>query len=670
MRLLRSGTGPVLAIACAAVAYACTLAPSVGAGDSGELILAANALGVPHPPGYPLWTLLARLATLLPWGEVAWRVNALSAALASLGAGLFYFLARRVGLRALGAGIATALYAGSTIVWGIAVETEVYALVAIFFLLLALFAFRARSAHTAGVRSDALFFFTAGLSILVHQTLLFPAAILGGWVLARRASPRRAAVAACWTLLGASLVLFLPIRWAAHPAFFWGGEAGWRGVMDGLLRRSYGAIRQNPLSASLALDELLAIGLCLVRALGIPGALLVLGGAWRGGRSRGQTRIVAAASGSIAVALLSLVAFTPDAEHVAQIAPFLIPVVASAAVLAGAGVDAILARGSKWYRRSAAGMVAALVLATLVSHGRECDRSEFRLAERYGRDLFRDLPADAILIVDGDNETFLAAYASRMEGVRPDVTLIHRKGYLFGDPYGLAGVPRSRWIERAHAVDLERLASTTRPVCYSTPPPDLAAAGVRFVPAGLVSRALPPEAAKQGTPRHGGSGAEVANAWTPQGSWPWSSDLLPGGPERYDYVTRKLAVSYSDVAAQALWNSGHVRESLPWFEDAARVGFDFPEAHLNLASASAAAGKPERAIDELLTARALAPRSPEPAARLAVFLAAAGRHREAALWFERAYRLSPNAALAADAARAWKLAGDGTRARYWTERIG
>src|SRR4029079_19807489 len=66
------------AVAAVALAlYSATLAPGVGAGDSGELLLAAQTLGVPHPPGYPLWTLLARIAVLIPWGDVAARVNML-----------------------------------------------------------------------------------------------------------------------------------------------------------------------------------------------------------------------------------------------------------------------------------------------------------------------------------------------------------------------------------------------------------------------------------------------------------------------------------------------------------------------------------------------------------------------------------------------------------------
>lgn len=68
------------------VLYTWTLAPTVTLIDSGELIVAARSLGVAHPPGFPLYVLLAHLTTLVPIGSVAVRVNfgsALFAALAS-----------------------------------------------------------------------------------------------------------------------------------------------------------------------------------------------------------------------------------------------------------------------------------------------------------------------------------------------------------------------------------------------------------------------------------------------------------------------------------------------------------------------------------------------------------------------------------------------------------
>src|SRR5215208_4499410 len=68
----------------ALVVYSWTLAPAVTLTDSGELIVAAYGLGVAHPPGFPLWIMLAHLASLLPVGSVAMRINFSSAVFAAL----------------------------------------------------------------------------------------------------------------------------------------------------------------------------------------------------------------------------------------------------------------------------------------------------------------------------------------------------------------------------------------------------------------------------------------------------------------------------------------------------------------------------------------------------------------------------------------------------------
>lgn len=71
--------------------YLSTLAPSVTFEDSGELITASYHLGIAHEPGYPLFTILGKLFTLIPFGSVAYRLNLMSAFFSSLATVLICF---------------------------------------------------------------------------------------------------------------------------------------------------------------------------------------------------------------------------------------------------------------------------------------------------------------------------------------------------------------------------------------------------------------------------------------------------------------------------------------------------------------------------------------------------------------------------------------------------
>src|SRR6476620_4484239 len=76
--------------------YVLTLAPSTAMWDASEYITAAYTLGIPHPPGNPLFVLLGRVASLLPLGSVAYRVNLLAAVSSALAAGIWFLVVERV----------------------------------------------------------------------------------------------------------------------------------------------------------------------------------------------------------------------------------------------------------------------------------------------------------------------------------------------------------------------------------------------------------------------------------------------------------------------------------------------------------------------------------------------------------------------------------------------
>ncbi len=84
----------LIALLLSLAVYAWTAAPSVTLLDSGEFILAAQAFGVPHPTGYPLWTFLGWLFQLLPLGNAAWEITLLSAVFGAFAVGLAAMLIR------------------------------------------------------------------------------------------------------------------------------------------------------------------------------------------------------------------------------------------------------------------------------------------------------------------------------------------------------------------------------------------------------------------------------------------------------------------------------------------------------------------------------------------------------------------------------------------------
>ncbi len=193
---LDAGVGSGLALAAFALYYV-TLAPTVLEADGGEFQFVPWLPGIAHPTGYPLYVLLGWLWThALPLGEVAWRMNLLSAVLAGATTGVAYTLARQmlnltwpeapVAARVIAAGLAAALLAVSPTFWSQAVIAEVYALHALFvavILWLALKTFKDPQTFRGRNVCAGLLAFTLGLSLAHHRTivLLWPALAVFLW---------------------------------------------------------------------------------------------------------------------------------------------------------------------------------------------------------------------------------------------------------------------------------------------------------------------------------------------------------------------------------------------------------------------------------------------------------------------------------------------------------
>src|SRR5262249_17889847 len=224
------------------VAYGTTVAPGLTGEDSGELLTAAYELGIPHPPGYPVWCLAARaVATAIPFGDFAWRGDVACGLFAAGAGAVASLLASRAGCSAA-ASLAAGWFLGfADSIWAQGVVAEVYGLTALA-VLATLLALR-RWKEDPAPRRLGLAAAAAGLSLGLHPLTRGLLPIFALYVVAERprtlAEPRSLLAGALGLLLGLLPILYLPIRSRANPYLDWGDPETPSRLLDHLLLRQY-----------------------------------------------------------------------------------------------------------------------------------------------------------------------------------------------------------------------------------------------------------------------------------------------------------------------------------------------------------------------------------------------------------------------------------------------
>jgi len=224
------------------VVYALTLSPTVSGGDSGELIVVAYKLGVAHPPGYPLFTILGHLMTYLPIGSIAQCVNMLSV-ISLIVAGILTFkILVRWTRNPWAAFFTCGLFAFSPLTWRYAVTTEVFAL-NIFFVSLLCYLFL-RYLESQEIKWVYWLVLSMALGFSNHHTLIFVAIPLSICVVIRdyRSLFKPKILLICLGLFIIGLLPYLYLPWASskQEMFSWGNITTWKGFLIHFLRREYG----------------------------------------------------------------------------------------------------------------------------------------------------------------------------------------------------------------------------------------------------------------------------------------------------------------------------------------------------------------------------------------------------------------------------------------------
>ena len=182
--------------------YLKTLAPGVYGFDSAELATGVFTQGIVHPPGYPLYLMIGKLFTFLPFRDVAYRLNIMSAFFASLTVVLLYQVIVNIFENRFVAWVSAFLFAISNYFWQMALIAEVYAPFTAFLagdlLILSLW-------RKTGHRKYLLAFsFLYGLTLTMHTSgILFAPAFT--WLILSASQWKRSH----WPLVGVMFPLFL-----------------------------------------------------------------------------------------------------------------------------------------------------------------------------------------------------------------------------------------------------------------------------------------------------------------------------------------------------------------------------------------------------------------------------------------------------------------------------
>lgn len=229
--------------------YVTRLCPTLSLrGDSAELVSAAALWGVPHPPGYPLFTLIGHAFAALAVNTVPWRVHLTSAIFHACAIGVVC-LATFTLTRSLTGALAAAFALGMsrTFMLG-SLYAEVFPLNDLFFAsLLALGLSAARAPREEAPKRLLVFSVCTGLALSHHLMIALGAPAMAVLVAAPmlrsvRRDRRRAAVLALAFLAPFLVYALIPLAASRSPALSWGDVHDWRALLRLATRQDYGGL--------------------------------------------------------------------------------------------------------------------------------------------------------------------------------------------------------------------------------------------------------------------------------------------------------------------------------------------------------------------------------------------------------------------------------------------
>ncbi len=214
------------------VVYVKHLAPSIFTGDSADATIASYVLGIPHPPGFPVYTWFGHIFTFIPIGDIAYRVNLMSAFFGALVIPVVYMIIRTIAPRPQGSLtdiasrccsiIGAMSFAFSIHYWAQAEIAEVYTLNTFFIASMILLAFTWVKRRDAGLLYLLTLFFGLSIGISAANILFAPSFLVFLFLVDRESLLARKTIffiIVLFSAVGAAELLYLFVRAWQVPAY-------------------------------------------------------------------------------------------------------------------------------------------------------------------------------------------------------------------------------------------------------------------------------------------------------------------------------------------------------------------------------------------------------------------------------------------------------------------
>jgi len=405
-------------------AYFLTAAPTIGPIDSGELSLAVNTLGIAHPTGYPLFTLLGKIwVTLMFWGDLAFRLNIFSALIGACSTAFLFLMLRESGVRPELSIAGSILWAFSPVVWDQATVMEVYGLTSLLGLMLIWLSLRYRQEKVFKIL--ALIPFMAGLGLGNHLSLLWylPGVLIIVFDRSLVTSWKKILLLGSLFLLGLSIYLYLPLRSINGPLLNWGDPSNWPSFLGHVTGRQYRVWMFNNSLPELWHNFIRFLKIAIAHPwayfswLAVPGAVYLF---------IKNKRLLAALAAIILAAVLYGINYSiPD------IAAYFLPALAALSITAALGLQALseLASARIGLKSSKVFCWAALALSLAVPafNWKQADRSRDHFTVDFANDILVSAGPNAVILTDNWDVYAPCLYLRHQQGLRPDVVIIDKE---------------------------------------------------------------------------------------------------------------------------------------------------------------------------------------------------------------------------------------------------